>query len=211
MTYDADGIIRDVKVALDLNMDSTPLTELGDVDTLALDDIIRSKIADAVRRVEISAPVHLLDKGHDFSDAEICWNGDGVGYVPLPSDFMRLVGFRMGDWKRTVFAPILADSAEYAMQSSRFRGIRGNPQKPVCAIVMHAEGIALEFYSCRDEEQAIVHAAYLPQPEIKDNNIEVCADCYRAVVYMAASLVAAATGNADKAAVMSALSETELK
>ena len=76
---------------------------------------------------------------------------------------------------------------------------------------MHAKRLALEFYSCRDEEQAIVHAAYLPQPEIKDNNIEVCADCYRAVVYMAASLVAAATGNADKAAVMSALSETELK
>lgn len=211
MTYDADGIIRDVKVALDLNMDSTPLAELGDVDTLALDDIIRSKIADAVRRVEITAPTHLLDAWHDFSDAEISWNGDGTGYVPLPSDFMRLVGFRMSDWKRTVFTPLLADSAEYAMQSSRFRGIRGNPQKPVCAIVMHNEGLALEFYSCRDEEQAIVHAAYIPQPEIKDNNIEVCADCYRAAVYMAASLVAAATGNADKAAVMSALSETELK
>ena len=42
---------------------SEALSGLGDVDTLSLEDIIRSKIADAARVVERAAPAHLLDSG----------------------------------------------------------------------------------------------------------------------------------------------------
>ena len=52
MDYSVDTLIREVKVAIDENTDSGALTSLGDVDTLMLDDIIKSKVADAARLVE---------------------------------------------------------------------------------------------------------------------------------------------------------------
>lgn len=143
MEYNLADIVGDIKVALDLNMDSTPLADLGDVDTLSLDDIIESKVVDAVRTVESTAPTHLLDNGKDIGGT-VVWNSDkSSGYIMLPDDFMRLVSFKMSDWHRALFAAITPESPEYALQYSPFPGLRGNPQKPVCALVMHSKGTAL--------------------------------------------------------------------
>lgn len=211
MEYNLADIVGDIKVALDLNMDSTPLTDLGDVDTLSLDEIIESKVVDAVRTVESTAPTHLLDKGKDIGGT-VVWNSDkSSGYIMLPDDFMRLVSFKMSDWHRALFAAITPESPEYALQYSPFPGLRGNPQKPVCALVMHSEGMALEFFSCKDDEQTVAQAQYIGMPKLEDGKIDICPKCYRAVVYMAASLVAATVKDSDKAAAMSTLSEAALK
>mgnify|MGYP003213579236 FL=1 len=144
MVYKILQIARDVRIAIDQNMTSEQLIATDDIETLSLEEIIRSKIVEAVRRVETAAPVQFLEEGHDFSSG-IYWNGDGSGWVLLPDDFMRLIAFRMSDWERTVYEAISVDDPLYAKQSSRYKGIRGNVQKPVCAIVNRAEGKALEF------------------------------------------------------------------
>ena len=46
--YQKNKIQEDVRTALDQNMNSDTLKIIGDVDTLALDDIIASKILEAV-------------------------------------------------------------------------------------------------------------------------------------------------------------------
>ena len=61
--YQKNKIQEDVRTALDQNMNSDTLKIIGDVDTLALDDIIASKILEAVKRVHSSAPSYLLDAG----------------------------------------------------------------------------------------------------------------------------------------------------
>lgn len=208
MIYQVSAIERDVRVALDENDVSTQLVQMGDVDTLALNDIIRSKIVEAVRRVELAAPAHLLEEGHGFSSG-IYWNGDGSGWVLLPDDFMRLIAFRMSDWERTVYEAISVDDPLYAKQSSRYKGIRGNVQKPVCAIVNRAEGKALEFYACKDNTAMIVRAGYVPYPHIdKDDGIDISEKCYTAVVYTVAALVLTTYGEADKASAMTDLAKS---
>ena len=74
----------------------------------------------------------------------------------LPSDFMRLVAFRMSDWKRTIFDPIKETDPEYGKQSSKWKGICGSPEKPVVAIVHRSEGKVLEFFSCKDNPSVYV-------------------------------------------------------
>lgn len=93
-------------------MNSDTLKIIGDVDTLALDDIIASKILEAVKRVHSSAPSYLLDGGHNFGDA-IYWKEHESGWILLPEDFMRFVVFQMNDWERAVFNPINTDDPEY--------------------------------------------------------------------------------------------------
>lgn len=211
--YHLDRIARDVRTALDQNMMSAALEEIGDVDTLALNDIIRSKTVEAVKRVHSEAPPYLLDGGYNFGD-EIYWNRDGrtgCGWILLPENFMRFVVFQMDDWERPVFFPISVDDPEYDMQSSRFAGIRGTSQKPVCAVSIRPEGRVLEFYSSKSEEARISRAVYIPYPRIdKLGRIEICRRCYNAVVYTLAALVASAFGDTDKSAVFNELSKSAL-
>ena len=187
---------RAVRVAIDMNKGDEPLIMEGDSDTLTLDETIHAKLADAVRMVEMEAPAIMLESGHDFGGEGVFIGKDGKGFVVLPDDFMRLVAFRMSDWHRTVHDAIDENSPEYAMQSSRWKGICGNPEKPVCAIVRRPEGKVLEFYSSRDDTAEVTQASYVPRPRIDAvGGIDVAEDCYRAAVYRAAALVLSSLGD----------------
>ena len=199
-------ILHDVRVALDENAMSDALIKEGDIDTLTLDEIIESKVLDAIRRVEIDAPTYLLEGGHDFGD-NVYWERSeakaGQGWTLLPADFMRLVVFEMSDWERAVYTAISTSDPEYEQQKSRFKGIRGNVQKPVCAIAIRPEGRVLEFYSSKDNTATVSKAVYIPYPEVdEDGGIDLCERCYTAIVYTAASLVLSTYGDADKASAM---------
>lgn len=213
-TYSVSDLKQDIRVALDQNNVSTQLLESGDIDTLTLDELIESKIEDAVRIVEMSAPLSMLDGGVTFpaSSQVISWDsqaGYGPGSVILPTDFMRLVCFKMSDWDHPVFVAIDEWDPLYAVQRSRFPGVRGNPQKPVCALVMRNTGLHLEFYSCaQDSNASIAMASYLPIPKISSSQISICAKLKPAVVYYAAYLVALAIGEADRAATLLDTSKT---
>lgn len=207
--YSVNDIVEQARVAIDRNNNSQPLAALGDVDTLTLDQIIESKVADAARLVESEAVHHLLDNGKAFGSSVI-WEsqpGYGAGKINLPNDFLRLVTFRMSDWYRAVTEPITEDSPIYAMQSSRYAGVRGNPERPVVAIVHDASKQVLEFYSCQAGPGVqVAKARYIPLPKIENGHIELCPKLVRAVVYRAASMTAAAVGNNDLAALLLATS-----
>ena len=211
MIYRITEVMHDVRVALDLNYTSSQLLAEGDVDTLSMDEVVRSKIPEAVRRVHASAPAYMLEGGHSFGDA-LYWEDKGCGRVLLPDDFLRLIVFRMSDWERPVYAAISTEDPEYAKQSSRFRGIRGTAQKPVCAIGIRPEGRVLEFYSCKSTEAYVAQGLYMPEPEIDGNDgIDISTRCYMAVVYMVAALTASTTGDAEQAGALVELSKSALQ
>lgn len=208
--YPLDKIAEDVRIALDQNMSSDALTEIGDVDTLALNDIIKSKIVEAVKRVHSIAPHYLLDGGYNFGDA-VYWMEHESGWVLLPEDFMRFVVFEMDDWERPVFTAINQDDPEYEKQHSRFKGIRGTSQRPVCFISVRSVGRVLEFYSCKSENAKVSRASYLPYPAIDDDGgIGICQRCYDAVVYTAAALVLITFGDIDKSNVFNEMAKSTL-
>lgn len=208
MVYKIEVVEQDVRIAIDENKTSEQLISDEDIDTLSLNEVIRSKIEEAVRRVETSAPVYLLEEGHEFGEA-VYWEDNGSGWVLLPDDFMRLIAFRMSDWERTCYNAISVDDPLYDLQSSRYKGIRGNVQKPVCAVVNRAEGKVLEFYSCNSEEAYVKRASYIPYPSIdEEDGIDISERCYTAVVYTTAALVLTAFGATDKAEQLNALAKS---
>lgn len=116
---------------------------------------------------------------------------------------MRLITFKMSDWERAVTVPIAETDPRYELQSSRYAGIRGTPQKPVVAIVSEPTGLVLEFWSCTGgEEVKLQRGRYLPIPRIKEEGIEICEKLRSAVVAQTASLVAQATGDTALAAAL---------
>ena len=210
MIYNIDKIMEDVRVCIDQNMTSEALVESGDIDTLALDEIIKSKILEAIQRVHMEAPPYLLENGHNFGDA-VYWKEMESGWVLLPSDFMRLVVFEMDDWERAVYTAISVDDPDYEKQRSRIKGIRGTAQKPVCVIALRPEGKVLEFYSCKSTDAQVSRAIYMPYPTIdEDGGVDVSERCYQAVVYTAAGLTLMTCGEANQATALSDLAKTFL-
>ena len=203
--------MQDVRICIDQNMTSEALLESGDIDTLALDEIIKSKILEAIQRVHSEAPNYLLEGGHNFGDA-VYWRELESGWVLLPRDFMRLVVFEMDDWETAVYQAISTDDPDYEKQRSRIKGIRGTSQKPVCAIAIRPEGRVLEFYSCKSTDAQVSRAMYIPYPQIDaDGGVDISERCYNAVVYTAAGLTLMTCGETEKGNAVSELAQTFLK
>ncbi len=202
MVYDVSDLMREVRVALDLNNSSETLIESGDIDTLTLDEIIRQKLPIAARIIENETPHHLLDSGKPFA-ATIGWRGDvgvGSGIVKLPDDFLRLVSFQMSDWSYPVTVAITEESPLYAQQHSRYAGLRGTPQKPIVAITQHPTGLHLEFFSCKAGSTVTLNRArYIAMPQIINGSITLCEKLYHAIVHYTGYLVAVTVGDADRA------------
>lgn len=188
--YQVSDLVKEIRVAIDSNLKSDQLTGISDIDTLALEDIIGSKIAEAARIVVLNAPSYLLDGG-DSLETTVAWNGTS-GRMTLPEDFLRLVVFKMSDWSRGVTVPISETDPLYAQQSSRWAGVRGNPQKPVVAIVPSSNGLVLEFYSSKSG--SVAQATYIALPKVTDGKIKLCEKLHDATVYYAAYLTAISTG-----------------
>lgn len=211
MHYDIEEIKRDVRIAIDENDTSR---NMMDIDTLTIDDIITSKIEEAVNKVHMDAPLHMVEPGNNFADA-IFWSdnkrGQGDGWTILPDDFLRFMVFKMSDWERPVYTAILPNDPLYVLQKSRFKGIKGNPQKPVCAIVMRPVGRVLEFFSCNGGDRVNVEmAVYLPISKIHNGGIDICERCYKSVIYMIAGLTVSSMSNREKAEIFFNLSNTIL-
>lgn len=210
MIFQVDKIMQDVRICIDQNMQSEALIESADIDTLALDEIIKSKILEAIQRVHRDAPNYLLEGGHNFGDA-VYWREMESGWVLLPKDFLRLVVFEMDDWEQAVYTAISTDDPEYEKQHSRFKGIRGTTQRPVCAIAIRPEGRVLEFYSCKSTDAKVSRAIYIPYPKIdEDGGVDISERCYNAVIYTAAGLTLLTCGETEKGNSVSELAQTFL-
>lgn len=192
-TVPLSDIIREVKIILDENITESFIED--DPDQLQLKDHIEARILDAVRNIHEAAGSEMLDDGLSIptsGESILQVNPDGTGYVRLPDDFMRLVIFKMIKWKRPVVEAISDTDPRYFLQKSRFVGIRGGIEKPVCAITTGEASKVLEFYSlpAGEEDHSVEKARYLPLPVIENESILMCRKLVRPIYYQCAGLVA---------------------
>lgn len=204
--YQVEDIVKDVRVAIDQNSQQTDLARWGDVDTLTLSDIIRSKIEDAAKFIESNAPTNLLEGlTSDEKVTHTKLNDSDTNYVvtaKCPTDYMRLLLFSVDDWAHPVSEAIDASSPLYAFQRMKVEAVRGNPEAPVVAIVQHHEdGLVLEGYSTA-KNSSTVKVIYVPQPGISGGKISLPSKLYRAIVYATAYLTSVAYGDQSKAAML---------
>lgn len=210
MIYKVNDIAQDVLQAMDRNRTSHSLLSVQDEETLMLRDAVRGCLLESARKVLKSAPVHMLEGGHQFGES-VHWEKDGCGWILLPDDFLRLLLFEMSDWHRSVYDAILVSDPRYIMQKQGIRALRGTPERPVCAIVRRHEGLSLEFYSCRSEDAFVSKALYVPYPSIDENDgLDMSERCYKSFVYAVAAATYRTLNEIDRAQLMDAMSAEEL-
>lgn len=195
MIYKVSDVVSDIRVALDENAKQAAFIRNEEEETLSLNTLVESKVIPALKLVLTEAPIEYLEGGNDFTD-RVFWEENGHGFVVLPKDFLRFVCFKMSDWSYPVYEAISGDDKRYAAMFSRFPGVSGNPERPVCALVRRSEGMVLEFASSTDDTQICTAATYIPYPQVdEDGGVDIPEMCYHAVVLRAAGLVAASMGD----------------
>lgn len=194
MLYPLDDIKKDIRIQLEMNNVSEQLLADIDENTLSMEDVILARIIPAAEYIHLNAPSHLLDNDMGFGCC-VSWDdeerpGHGSGYLVLPENFLRLVSFMMSDWKRQPMV-ITPESNLYPLQTSKWSGLRGNPEAPVVCVNKYPVGTVLEIFSCDEDDAQIKMARYIPRPNINPlDAVDMSSMLYLATVTYAASLVA---------------------
>jgi hypothetical protein len=205
--YQVTDLMRRVRTVIDMNPTDTALTDIGNVETLNLDDIIRDSLVPAAQLIELRAPIEMLgvgkmaDTAYTTSSVDNSLSADTDGNVchtgKCPTDFMRLVFFKMKGWARAVTDYIAPNSPLYAMQRSRVAAVRGCPDRPIFVVSTSKSGNNLvqtwEAYTA-PKAATVETFAYLPIPTIVDGTLALCPLLVDATVYATAYLAASAYG-----------------
>lgn len=212
-TYSEDTIANDVRIAIDENSSATAFTDsegnaMGP-DTLEMEDIIKSKIKDGINAVRMVAPLHMLEMTRIVPTVSWMDEDKGIGMISLPSDFMRLGLFKMSDWAYGVSRAISPASDEYSQQFSEYKGVRGNPSRPVVSISGDAGDGILEFFSC-DSTTATATLQYVERKTGESTLHKIEENCYKAVVLKTAALVMANYVNSDMMKLLNSLCYEQL-
>lgn len=196
--YAVSDLVKDVKVLLDRNQESAGLLAPSDSDTLSQAELIESKIADAARIILSEAPEDMVE-GTACTN-EVTWtdsNGYYVGKMVLPADMLRILSVKAEGWNRP--AEIISESDDaYKYQNCKY-GVRGNPERPVAAIVHTANGKSIELYTSKKQDSALAFI-YVQVPSITaEQKISLPSVLKDSILYMAGYLTCISLGDTDTA------------
>lgn len=187
-SYAASDIVSAVREC----MDESGVNEaelIGGADDGNMLSTIKSKIADAMRYIFLSADTSLLEPTLKTETA----TSGGVYSMELPDDFLRLCMISVSGWSHPVFKVIPYDSKEYASLKNAY--ITGRPDNPKVALSFTDSGGSakkcLELYSL-PEGESLIKMYYMPEPSATSKSGEDYYDIpekvYRGVVYYTAGL-----------------------
>lgn len=196
--YAVSDLVKEVKVLLDRNQESAGLLTPGDTDTLSQGELIQSKIVDAARIILMDAPEDMVE-GTACTNA-VTWedsNGYYVGKMILPIDMLRILSVKAEDWTRS--ATIISESDDaYKYQNCKY-GVRGNPERPIAAIVHTTNGKSIELYTSK-KQNATLAFIYVQVPSVTtEKKIMLPSILKDSIIYMAGYLTCISLGDTDTA------------
>lgn len=159
-----------------------------------LDLLINAHLEEATKDVILSAPLSaLMPVASSETEGTPFTEGGLTGYIPLPDDFLRLVYFKLLEWKRGLTELIRTNDPKYKLQSSDF--LRGGIAKPVAALNWRSttEGEAttmskvIEYYSVL-EDHSIEQLTYVCEM-LAEDFVEANPSLYPSLAWMCAGKI----------------------
>lgn len=103
----------------------------GSDNSNVLDLYINALLDESAKHVLQTAPKHVIIPTEGSSVVPQFTAGEENGYIWLPSDYLRLVSFKIAGWKRDAVEPILTTDPKYSLQSTV---LKGGISKPVVVL-----------------------------------------------------------------------------
>ena len=165
ITRQIDEVIYKVRTLMDeLGYNDADFVNT-DIDNLNINNIIKSKILEAIRQVYLSSPYKYLSG--EYLSVVIESDGDKK-YFNLPKDYLKVVSVKCSSWLKPVTDIIYEDDPLYILQSDIYT--RGSSEFPVAAITKGEDSDRVELYTIKAEDIVSCCCILLPQFE-KDGEI----------------------------------------
>lgn len=190
-------IYAKVRALLDETAENDAAFILTDKDSTELNAIIDEVALLSVRNVHLGAPYWMLEGEPNYAtDFKV---GDNlVATLTLPDDFMRLVKVKLPSWSAPVTKVITEDSPEYRMQANKY--MRGTVAKPVCALVLLAEGTqGLELYSAKETDDEVSLIILREPAWFADGRVNICPRLENAIIAQITGQTLLALGENERA------------
>lgn len=200
-------LIKKVRQLINENESDADVTLLTD-DTRNLDEHITRLLPEAVLMVQTNARQGAVNpRMATVQRNEIVAVEEGVGEVPLPEDFVKLLSFKMNGWQRSCVLLYPAASQVAQMQSSPYT--RGGVSRPVCVEKIAASGRSLLYYSLPsgivpEVEHLLYEARFAAEEGLAGGNDALVT----AVAYQCAALLYMVFERRDNAALMQSIAAT---
>ena len=196
-------IYEKVRAFLDELGDNDAGFMLSDKDSSELNTIIDKVTPLSVRNIHISAPYRMLDGDmYEPSDFSV---ENKKATMTLPENFLRLVQVKLSSWSAPVVNVVTEDMPEYRMQANEY--MRGTYYKPVCALVLLAEGLqGLEVFSAKDDTDTLTSLIILKEPEWEDDSIAICPRLRNSIIAQITGQTLLALGEEQRAQTFLSLS-----
>lgn len=123
------------------------IVNVGLSDEKPIATIIDSLLNESAQEILMKAPVHKLPITKSTEVATANATTATIGTVKVPTDFLRIVEFKMKDWERSVSELHLPGSIKASQQSNKW--LRGGPSKPVAVLTSTDTGNVIEYYSVK--------------------------------------------------------------
>lgn len=136
-----------------------------------LGDLILSQLEEVAEECirEATLPALTAKSGSsDFCEVSepVEWYAPGYGSVELPSDFLRLIAFRMSDWKRKVTTPLEYGSMAWQLRFNPDRLLSPGRCATAVAICPGGKGKILEFIGSISPGAYVEFCRYIPRPVV---------------------------------------------
>lgn len=116
----------------------------------------------------LNAPADLLS-GCKRLSASVEIDSKGVVSVPVPDDCLRIISVKMSDWELPVVNILSADHKALMYHGSRWKGIRGNPQRPAALLETSEKGRILRLFSS-EANAALESALYMSRSRVDSSD-----------------------------------------
>lgn len=146
----------EIAVKVKLRLDELGPFEEGQVIDSGRIDAYLDEAGDTLQKL---VPPWIVEPS-SFSGATVPYSDNTSGYIVLPTDFLKLVSFKMAEWSRSVTEAITEHHPLYKRQS--YPELRGSYRKPVAVFrTIYGVGKVLDYYSVPEGLHTVDHATYL--------------------------------------------------
>ncbi len=149
-----------------IQMGADPLMEGSAPETLR-------RVVGKAEKIRLNAELLAADRCRlkdwkSLSPITLTADAEGRVMFTLPDDFLMLMSLRLDCWERPVREVLSPTNWLYRLQSARWTGLRGTPQRPLAFFTCDEEGRpALELFSASpDSSVELVEFKYHPIVEI---------------------------------------------
>ncbi len=153
---------------------------------------LRQLVEPAAAQALREAPASVFATWRELDPEGVTVEADGRGYVLLPADFMRLLSFRMSDWRVAVER---VDEARGACMGRLYPEAYASPSRPLCRLGQRPEGRVLLFAGSRSPAATLAQGLYVAQPRIdRRGTIEVPEELLAAIAGKMLAIAAKSEG-----------------